>query len=274
MNTFFTCHLSSKMLKQFSSLTKQGTKIMKFSLTIVDATAEEIAGFFNNIDKLREETSAPVTTTQAPPTEIPYKMPNVAPAEAPAPVTTTNDVKPVNTPEYDSAGVPWDESIHASTKTKKKDGTWTRKRGISDDEYNRGVAELKEMYPVPNIAPAATTEPVQQPAPSFTPRPGMASEAPVVNVPATFNNPAPAPMSVTQPPVQTFTKDFNGLINQLSDLFNKKEISANYYTRIVNAINEDFKAEGVSILSLDAIATNEELVNYAWECLRVDGYVS
>lgn len=43
----------------------------------------------------------------------------------------------------DSAGLPWDERIHASTKTVKGDGTWTRRKGVQDTTYNAVVAELK-----------------------------------------------------------------------------------------------------------------------------------
>lgn len=34
--------------------------------------------------------------------------------------------------ELDSKGLPWDARIHASTKSKKKDGTWTALRGLND----------------------------------------------------------------------------------------------------------------------------------------------
>ncbi len=50
-------------------------------------------------------------------------------------------------PELDLDGLPWDERIHASTKTTIKNGTWKRKRGISEDLYNSVVAELRADYP-------------------------------------------------------------------------------------------------------------------------------
>lgn len=51
----------------------------------------------------------------------------------------------------DVDGIPWDERIHSTNKTKTDDGRWRRKRGIDNDEYKRVVAELKlaQAGPVP-----------------------------------------------------------------------------------------------------------------------------
>lgn len=43
----------------------------------------------------------------------------------------------------DSAGIPWDERIHASTKTKTANGNWTRRRNTDDAVFNSVMAELK-----------------------------------------------------------------------------------------------------------------------------------
>jgi hypothetical protein len=60
-----------------------------------------------------------------------------------------DDVTPVTNPydrtgvERDSAGIPWDDRIHASTKTKTANGAWTRRRNTDDALFDNVMAELK-----------------------------------------------------------------------------------------------------------------------------------
>lgn len=68
--------------------------------------------------------------------------------------------------ELDAAGMPWDERIHSSAKSKVKDGTWKLRRGVEDHEvqavkaeYRGGVPE-KQPAPVEHVAPAATPAPM------------------------------------------------------------------------------------------------------------------
>lgn len=64
----------------------------------------------------------------------------------------TETVPPVAPPiAYQSAvdvtGCPWDARIHSSTKSKCQDGTWKRKKGISDVLYHQVMAELNPPPP-------------------------------------------------------------------------------------------------------------------------------
>ena len=88
--------------------------------------------------------------------------------------------------ELDADDLPWDERIHASTKSKTQDGRWKKKRGVSEEEYNAVIAELKldaeerdeyedyeqdltmqaAVQPVP--PPTAETEAPTPPAPPAT----------------------------------------------------------------------------------------------------------
>lgn len=43
-------------------------------------------------------------------------------------------------------GIPWDERIHAGTKTITAKGEWTRKKGITDELFESVVAELTAKY--------------------------------------------------------------------------------------------------------------------------------
>lgn len=91
-------------------------------------------------------------------TELPLAKPDPAPVAEASEVTDT---------ELDAAGFPWDDRIHASTKTKTVDGYWKRKRGVSEELVGQVQAEFKnggvtetaaavEEAPVPAV-PAAPT---------------------------------------------------------------------------------------------------------------------
>lgn len=90
-----------------------------------------------------------------------------APA-APAPTTSGAE-------ELDSAGVPWDERIHASTKSQNADGTWKKRRGVDPAEVDRVTAELTTAPEAPAaeqsapVAPPAVPEVPEVPAAPATP---------------------------------------------------------------------------------------------------------
>ena len=49
----------------------------------------------------------------------------------------------------DKDGLPWDERIHASSKTLNADGTWRKKRGVSDAEVTQVEAQLRGVMAIP-----------------------------------------------------------------------------------------------------------------------------
>jgi hypothetical protein len=89
--------------------------------------------------------------------------------------------------ELDAHGVPWDARIHASTKSKKKDGTWTALRGLRDDTQKQQIeAELRAQAQGQQLGALVQAQ-------GATPLPGiaapqMAPPAPllVMNVPASL----------------------------------------------------------------------------------------
>lgn len=102
-------------------------------------------------------------------------------------------------PDRDTAGIPWDERIHASTKTTNKDGTWTRRRNTPDEVFDKVMAELKAANTAMTLEAAAgltapTPEPPQPSAvEAFTPPPSVV----IPPVPAVPVPPAPpAPVAV------------------------------------------------------------------------------
>lgn len=62
--------------------------------------------------------------------------------------------------ELDSEGLPWDERIHAGTRTKTAGGLWTKRRNLDDATRNKVVAELLQHY----AAPEATETEAETPA--------------------------------------------------------------------------------------------------------------
>lgn len=119
------------------------------------------------------------------------------PASDGYPVATEEKAAPgrvVGPNERDTAGIPWDERIHASTKTTNKDGTWTRRRNTPDEVFDKVMAELKAANTAMTLAAAeGLTAPAPTPEPPAAPSAAEAFTPPAVPVP-------PVPVPVPQPP--------------------------------------------------------------------------
>lgn len=81
------------------------------------------------------------------------------------------------TVELDKNGIPWDERIHAGTKRKNADGTWSLKKGVDKDLAAQIIAEYQVAAPTTTTvlaAPAAPAKPGVPPAPPAAPaKPGV-----------------------------------------------------------------------------------------------------
>lgn len=123
-----------------------------------------------------------------------------------------DDNAPMNTaaPALDVNGLPWDERIHAKTKSTNKDGSWKKGRGVTDAQIAQVEAELRARTasPIPNagngVPPSQPPSPAQ---PSYPSQPAMSAPAPAV---APVNTPAPqsavsqvgSTVPMPQPPAQ------------------------------------------------------------------------
>lgn len=86
------------------------------------------------------------------------------PVGAPTPAVLTGG-------DLDSRGFPWDERIHAATKTKTQDGVWKRKRGVDEalvkqvegGEVTPSFFPAAQVPPPPaqDVAPGATYENIE-----------------------------------------------------------------------------------------------------------------
>jgi hypothetical protein len=85
----------------------------------------------------------PALSTTGPMLVIPQPEPAAGNAQAGGSLVT-----------LDKVGFPWDERIHASTKTFNADGTWRKKRGVDATTISTVEAELKLLMAIPSPAPA------------------------------------------------------------------------------------------------------------------------
>lgn len=111
--------------------------------------------------------------------------------------------------ELDANGLPWDERIHSSGKTKVKDGTWRYKGGVSPEMIKAVEAELRARAAA--SAPSVTAQPwpfpVPSDAPNVPPAPGVPNAIPAApNVSAVETLPPPAlpPATATATDPTTF----------------------------------------------------------------------
>ena len=75
----------------------------------------------------------------------------------------------VTTVELDKNGIPWDERIHAGTKRKNADGTWSLKKGVDKELAAQIIAEYQVAAPTTTTVPAAPAAPAKPGVPSAPP---------------------------------------------------------------------------------------------------------
>lgn len=127
---------------------------------------------------VKRDWSLPVTQSLA---EVATALGNIPTAQDLGRPLTASEAETLKVPpgpvETDSKGLPWDSRIHASTKRKNADGTWTAKRGVDAATVATVTAELSALSPpAPEVQqaqpdPAAVFggQPVTPPAPPAPP---------------------------------------------------------------------------------------------------------
>lgn len=155
--------------------------------------------------------AAPIATPPAPPA-----APTVVTSSAPALVV-------------DSAGMPWDERIHAGTKQKIANGTWRKKKGVDQALVDQVEAELRGFAALAAPAPA----PVAPPAPAPAAPAPAAPPAPV----------APAPSGLSP---------FTQLVVDTSKAINKKTLTP---ADVVTACNQ------VGLANMGELNAHPELID-------------
>jgi len=85
---------------------------------------------------------------------VPPEVVNIPAPPSPAEIFMNSPAVAKSSVELDIQGMPWDLRIHARTKTKMKDGSWKKLRGIGPDVVKRVEAELKTVQNIPAPPPS------------------------------------------------------------------------------------------------------------------------
>ncbi len=152
----------------------------------------------------------------------------------------------------DARGLPWDERIHSGNKKLTDKGVWQKRRGVQQAEIDRVEAELRSA-PAPMTAPATFTAPVA-PTAAFTPPAFVPPQA-------TFTPPAPVQQ----------THDFQSLMATVSSLFASGAINPDYLTTLTSRIGQAFQ---VNVTAITDLASNVQMVDYAFTLLKQDGKIN
>ena len=211
---------------------------MKFNLNITDMNEEEFAKLFANIN-------VPCKTEVA-----------VVPEET---VVSNSDIVPSEeTVNYDVDGLQWDARIHSSNHKINSDGRWQRRRGISDEEFNRVKNELLGVQePVtpaePEIVPPVTI--AQTPMGEYTNVAPVVAPAPVAPTPVAPVAPEPTPVIDSAVLYRTmFDKIREGLVIQ--------KVCRNDIQNLLNAVNAQFGLQYTELVQVkDNIPAMQFVIN-------------
>lgn len=199
------------------------------------------------------------------------------------PVVSLEQIEPVESIEsvndvltLDKEGLPWDERIHSSNHQMTAKGVWQRRRGITDEEYNRVKAELLApiaLSPVEKPAPVAPVTSVesvipyasvapQAPAEPIVPQASAAPVAPAYD----FVNNATAPVEPVIPqaaPVAPVAEDpealYNRMFEQLRNGLQMKVLDANFMQNVIAGVNATF---GTSYQGAAELRGNAQALSY------------
>jgi hypothetical protein len=203
-------------------------------------------------------------------------------------------------PALDSAGLPWDERIHAKTKATVADGTWRKRRNIDDATVAAVEAELRAQAPAP-VTPAAPPPPIPpmapppvpmappmpvQPAPAAPPMPPvqpapvapvaapLMPAAPVAPPPAPVAQPAPVASPEGTAPSGPTVMDFNAFMQHVAGQMAKKDanghplVHADVLTQYTTEIATAFKTP---MTAFTDIMSDPQKINYAMQLFQRDG---
>lgn len=224
---------------------------MKFNLNITDMNEEEFAKLFASIN-------IPCKTEVAVVPEEPVEQPVEDPIIA------------------DVDGLQWDARIHSSNHKINSDGRWQRRRGISDEEFNRvknellGVQEpVAEVAPVeaPVVAPntvAVTTGTVTPVAPDTVVIAPVVAPAPIAPTPV-----APvAPIAPEPTPVIDSAVLYQTMFEKIKVGMNNQKVGPNDIKKLVEAVNTQF---GLQYTTLAQVKDNIPALQFVINDLTARG---
>lgn len=260
---------------------------MKFTLTITDATADELASILANRTATARAVAAPMLATLS-------AMPTTGVIARPS-ADDDSEGEVVNTaaPLYDTTGLPWDERIHAATKATTDDGSWRKRRGIGKDVVAAVEAELRSR----SGSMTLPSQPVMQHMQTMPAQPVMQAMQPMLTMPAfaapiaaqpvmplnpeMFVQPVMQPMPLNpqmfvqggiapqQPVMQPIPAlDFNGFMQGLAAQMQSGQVDHAYLSKFTAEIGTAFNAQ---LNAITDIASNPNMITYAVQILQRDG---
>lgn len=268
---------------------------MKFTLTITDASAGDLARLLDTLNGSTVSVQHHIS-----PAAPQYQQPS----GAQMPINPNNgdddDNAPpaADAPMFDKTGLPWDERIHSGNKARTADGSWRKRRGVQDATVTAIEQELRARASSQYQQPQAPSQPA---APQYSP-PANIEQVPqtatLPNMPAMqpYQPPAmPSPDLSGQPPNPQYqpampspeqpqqpqapsqpgpTMDFHTFMNTLAAQMQKRDgagmplITADYLGRITQEINA---ATGRQLNAITDAASDPGLIGFAIQLLQRDG---
>lgn len=208
---------------------------IKYTLTITDATKEEILSLLGS--------NAAITFAEVE-TEVPSLV----------------DVSG----EIDAEGLYWDERIHSSSKKKKANGVWNRRKNLDELTYNRIKNELLSANPAPSAAYNTPVQPVINTPINVGPLTEIAANPAPVNFPA-FNAPVSAP-AITAPVQNTIQT----VLERLQAGMMAGRIDNNYISALVNRVNTTMPPN-LQAVAITDFTNNQNAIDYCVHFLALDG---
>jgi hypothetical protein len=123
---------------------------------------EPPAGYLVGDDEIPQDSCIPSPPVLGSIPDMPPAVPNLEPSSFPA------MPNPFGNKELDVHGLPWDNRIHARTKTKTADGAWKLMRGVEQDLVKQIESQLRGALNAPSappITPVVQSTPVHIPTP-------------------------------------------------------------------------------------------------------------
>lgn len=190
-------------------------------------------------------------TLTATPTPVPLPPVPTAPGTVAPTASAAAPTIPASGVELDSKGLPWDERIHAGTKSKLKSGEWKAKKQVHPALVASVEAELRARA----AATPAPVAAVQDAAAVFAAAPGVpAAPAPFVPPAAPLAPAAPAAPSVSADPTT-----FEQLMPRITAAVTAGIIAP-------TAVGAACAAHGVA--SVVTLQTNPQFVPLVWATLK------
>lgn len=136
----------------------------KFSITISADTLDElyasVAAYIDRPVIVSGSLPSAVFKVDGYDTDVSHPVVATSPIPSVAEASAGDDDQPADdAPTHDKGGIVWDQRIHSSSRALNEDGTWRKRRGVSDVLYASVMAELSEQSAgaVPTASPVPPT---------------------------------------------------------------------------------------------------------------------